>query len=119
LISTGAGSTGWLSSVRNMALSLSRLATGGQIMQLPPLRMAWDDPHLMYIVREPFASKATGIELTAGKLKPGEALLIESQMGEGGVIFSDGMEADALQFNAGAVAKIGTAQHKARLVIQA
>jgi NAD kinase len=119
LVSTGAGSTGWLSSVRNMAISVSRMAGNGQAMQLPSLQMAWDDPHLMFVVREPFASRATGIDLTCGKLKPGERLIIESQMGEGGVIFSDGVEADAMQFNAGAVATIGTAQHKARLVIQA
>jgi hypothetical protein len=34
-----------------------------------------------------------------------------------GVIFSDGVEADALDFNAGAIARIRTATGKANLVI--
>lgn len=118
LISTGVGSTGWLSSTRNMAIALSKLALNGQSMQLPPLRAAWDDPNLTFVVREPFASRSSGIDLTAGRIQAGEALVIESQMGDGGVIFSDGMEADALLFNAGTVARIQAANRKARLVIR-
>jgi hypothetical protein len=34
-----------------------------------------------------------------------------------GVIFSDGIESDFLQFNSGAVAHIGAATQKARLVV--
>jgi hypothetical protein len=37
-------------------------------------------------------------------------------MPEGGIIFSDGVEADALAFNAGSVATIRTAERVARLV---
>jgi hypothetical protein len=37
---------------------------------------------------------------------------------EGGVIFSDGIEADYVAFNAGAVATIGVAERKARLVVR-
>jgi hypothetical protein len=38
-------------------------------------------------------------------------------MPEGGVIFSDGVEADFLTFNAGATATIGLAHKKTRLVV--
>ena len=39
-------------------------------------------------------------------------------MPAGGVIFSDGVEADHLDFNSGAIAMIGIAPEKANLVVQ-
>ena len=44
-------------------------------------------------------------------------LTLESQMPVGGVIFSDGVEADHLDFNSGAIASIGVAPEKANLVV--
>jgi hypothetical protein len=41
---------------------------------------------------------------------------IVSQMPQDGVIFSDGVEADYLAFDSGAVASISVADEKARLV---
>jgi hypothetical protein len=38
-------------------------------------------------------------------------------MPSGGVLFSDGIEADYLQFTSGRVAQIGPAAQKARLVV--
>jgi hypothetical protein len=43
--------------------------------------------------------------------------MIESEMPEGGVIFSDGVESDFLTFNAGAIATIGLADRKTQLVV--
>jgi hypothetical protein len=40
-------------------------------------------------------------------LKSGEQLQLESLMPSGGAIFSDGIEADYLEFNSGAVARVG------------
>src|ERR1700752_4071606 len=51
LVSTGAGSTGWLSSVFNMASGVASFC-GGTAVQ--PIRMPWDDRRLVYVVREPF-----------------------------------------------------------------
>jgi hypothetical protein len=48
---------------------------------------------------------------------PSEPLTLESQMPTAGVIFSDGVEADHLDFNSGAVATIGLAPEKANLVV--
>ena len=45
------------------------------------------------------------------------AALLQIRNTEGGVIFSDGVEADALAFNAGAVATISLAEKKTRLVV--
>lgn len=114
LISTGAGSTGWLSSVFNMASAISAF-TGGA--GGTPLHLGWEDPRLVYVVREPFASRASQTSLVAGVIAPETELVIESKMPSGGVIFSDGVEADALAFDAGAIARIGAARQRTRLVV--
>jgi hypothetical protein len=115
LVSTGAGSTGWFSSTQNMADAVSHLLRP-EAPSLPRLRMAWDDPRLVFVVREPWRSKASGAAIAAGILEPGESLTLESHMPEGGVIFSDGVEADALAFNAGSVATVRAARQHAHLV---
>jgi NAD kinase len=127
LVSTGAGSTGWLSSMQNMARSVSALldpATRAAGSPKPhsrasdpaPLRLNWGDPRLVFVVREPFRTRITGTRLTAGFLEPSDELLLESHMPEGGVIFSDGIESDCLAFNSGAVAVIRAAEQHTRLV---
>lgn len=114
LVSTGAGSTGWLSSVFNMAAGVSAF-TGGAAGA--PVHLAWEDPRLVFVVREPFASRHSRASLVAGVVEPGGALALESLMPAGGVIFSDGVEADALAFDAGAVATIGAAAQRTQLVV--
>ena len=52
----------------------------------------------------------------AGVVEPPACLLPESQTPAAGVIFSDGVEADHLDFNSGAIATIGIAPEKANLV---
>ena len=114
LVSTGAGSTGWLSSVFHMAAGLAAF-TGGTAGAPPAL--AWEDPRLVFVVREPFASRHSQCALVAGVLAPGEAIELASLMPSGGVIFSDGVEADALGFDSGAVARIAAAAQRTRLVV--
>jgi NAD kinase len=116
LVSTGAGSTGWLSSTQNMARAVAHLLLPDTAPQLPTLRLKWEDPRLVFVVREPFLSKASGVSLAAGMLEPGEELTLESHVPENGVIFSDGIESDALGFNSGAVATIRAAAEQTRLV---
>jgi hypothetical protein len=79
--------------------------------------MRWDDPYLTWAVREPFESRTSGVSLVCGTLEEGAELVIESRMPSGGVIFSDGVEADYLDFNGGAISRIGVAQQRARLVV--
>ena len=121
LVSTGAGSTGWLSSTFNMAAGIaaftSVLAGATPPGVTPVLRLPWDDPRLVFVVREPFVSKHSQAGIVAGVLGPGEALALESYMPQQGVIFSDGVEADALGFNAGAIAHVRAAAQRARLVV--
>lgn len=116
LVVTGAGSTGWFSSMQNMAESVAGLLLKDKAPRLPRLRLKWDDPRLIFVVREPFKSKASNVGLGAGLLEPGEELTFESHMPDGGVIFSDGVEPDALKFNAGTVATVRAAERKTRLV---
>ncbi len=113
LVSTGAGSTGWVSSAFNMAAGIARFC-GGKAG--PPVRLPWEDRRLLYVVREPFLSRHSQASIVAGLLGPGEHLTLESLMPSGGVIFSDGMEADFLNFNSGSSAQIRAAQQTARLV---
>lgn len=114
LVSTGAGSTGWLSSVFNMAAGVAAF-TGGT--PGAPMQLSWEDPRLVFVVREPFASRHSRASLVAGVIEAGDELALESLMPSGGVIFSDGIEADALRFDSGASATIGAAAHRTRLVV--
>ncbi len=114
LVSTGAGSTGWLSSVFNMA---SVIASFCEATAVKPIRLPWEDRRLVYVVREPFASRHSQATLVAGMLEPGQELVLESLMPSGGSVFSDGMEADFLEFNSGAIATVRAAEQRARLVV--
>ena len=119
IVSTGAGSTGWLSSVFNMAngLHASFGTRSGAFAVQHPMRLDWSDPRLIYVVREPFASKQSGVTMTAGVLEGGEEIVAESLMGENGVIFSDGIESDYLEFNSGAIARVRAARERAMLAV--
>src|SRR6516165_11721092 len=63
IVSTGAGSTGWFSSMQHMAYAVSRLLLNGRAPKLPTMKLVWDDPRLAFVVREPFLSKASGVQL--------------------------------------------------------
>ena len=113
IVATPAGSTGWLSSVFNMAAAVEGFAGGSARLATYP-RPAADE--LLFVVRGPFLSKRTQCGLVAGRLHATQPLQLESLMPTGGVIFSDGVESDFLRFNAGAVATVGPATEVARLV---
>jgi len=114
IVSTGLGSTGWLKSVIAGAREIAGSIAGHEItgdVNTPQ----WDSDYLYYSVREPFPSNTTGTSLVFGKIT--DSLQITSQMPENGVIFSDGVEHDFLQFNSGIEAKISVAAQKGYLVV--
>ncbi|MCB9135070.1 MAG: hypothetical protein H6636_06565 [Anaerolineales bacterium] len=123
IVSTGAGSTGWLSSMFNMANGMMKAfgresaETETPDMVTAP-KLVWDTDRLLFVVREPFISKTSGAGIVCGAITPQTPLTLESHMPEGGVIFSDGVEADYLQFNSGAIATIGIAAKKTNLVVR-
>jgi NAD kinase len=114
IISTKAGSTGWLSSVFNMAYGVTNIFE----KNLKPKRPKIKDNELFFVVREPFKSINTQIDINAGIIKENSKLIIESLMPSGGVIFSDGIESDYLKFNSGSIATIGISKEFANLVIK-
>jgi hypothetical protein len=114
LISTGAGSTGWMSSVFNMASGVARLLD--QDVR-GAIRLDWDARRLIWAVREPFKSKHSQARLVAGLLDEPKELIIESLMPADGVIFSDGIESDFLQFTSGTIARVSVSKQQARLVV--
>ncbi|MCB1159439.1 MAG: sugar kinase [Leptospiraceae bacterium] len=120
IISTGAGSTGWLSSMFNMAKGICQAfpGTGKNHLSLDfDCRLNWDAEELRFIVREPFISRTSEASLIAGSILKGEKLILESNMSNNGVIFSDGIDSDFIQFNSGSIATISLAPQKAKLVI--
>src|SRR5262245_1931282 len=114
IVSTGAGSTGWLSSVFNMAGGIAGFL-GREAGRRP--QIAWEDRRLVWAVREPFASKRSQTTLVAGWIEEGKELIVESLMPENGVIFSDGIESDFLSFTSGAIARLRVSQQAANLVV--
>ena len=119
IVSTGAGSTGWLQSVYAGAAGVVE-ALGGTVLPPPDNgRLPWDSEDLVYSVREPFPSRATQASVVHGIVNRKTPLRITSQMPTNGVIFSDGIEADYLEFNSGAELTIETAARKAKLIMPA
>jgi NAD kinase len=115
LISTGAGSTGWMSSVFNMAAGVTALAGGRGAGRV---QFEWEDPRLIFAVREPFTSRHSSASIVAGIVEENDEVVLESLMPSGGVIFSDGIESDFLEFNAGAIGRARTARQHAMLVVK-
>jgi len=112
IVSTPAGSTGWLSSVFNMAYGVAGMFEKNLQRKQPKFR----DDELLFAVREPFQSIRTQTGITAGIIRNQSTLTLESLMPANGVIFSDGIESDFMKFNSGAVATIGIAKETAVLV---
>ena len=132
IVSTGLGSTGWLRSVLTGAVGIARRSwalglTGPEPgalngdedspQQLVASGFDWSAEYLYYSVREPFPSKTTGAGLTFGRVDAGQPLTITSLMSSRGVIFSDGMEEDFLEFNSGQKASISLADKRGSLVL--
>lgn len=116
IVSTGLGSTGWFKSVLAGAAGVDRYF-GGHSKQPQNAAFAWDAAYLYYTVREPYPSRTSGAELVFGKITSQQRLQVSSQMPENGVIFSDGMEADALEFTAGLSVTVGLAEHQGKLIV--
>lgn len=115
IVSTGLGSTGWLKSILAGARGISA-ALSGQQVNIPAQIMPWNADYLYFSVREPWPSKSSSAEITFGKITREQPLQIHSQMPENGVIFSDGIEQDFVEFQAGTLATISLADKQGHLV---
>ncbi len=116
IVSTGLGATGWLKSILAGASGIDRYCG---LKEQPRIDsgFTWESDYLYYTVREPYPSKSTGTNMVFGKVSKNAPLKIASQMAYNGVIFSDGMEQDCIEFNSGATVEIGISRHTGNLII--
>lgn len=103
IVTTGTGATGWAASVHLQTHSALDLP-------LP------DEHALAFFVREPWPSVGTGTSLTEGRLEADDRLTLVCELGDGGVVFGDGIEADNLRLEWGQRVEVGVAQRTLRLV---
>jgi NAD kinase len=116
IVSTGLGSTAWLKSIVTGSLAIARtLGTPSSAEAYQP--MPWEERALVFAVREPFPTRTSQASLVYGRVREGEPLRVRSRMPDNGIIFSDGMEADYLQFTAGMEATIAPSATTGQLVI--
>lgn len=120
IVSTGAGSTGWFSSIVTGA---ARITAGVMDLDITPpapetYRLPWEADELYFTVREPFVSRLSQANVVFGRITPQQPLVLHSYMPEQGVIFSDGILSDYVAFNSGAIATIGLAERKAHLIVR-
>jgi NAD kinase len=113
IVSTQAGSTGWLSSIFNMAYGVTGMFEKNLKHKRPKLK----ESELLFAVREPFKSIKTQTGIASGIIRNQNKLTIESFMPSNGIIFSDGVEKDFLKFNSGSIATIGVAKETAKIVM--
>ena len=116
IVSTGLGSTGWLRSVLTGAVALVGGKSNQRMQSLREKGFSWEAEKLVFSVREPFPSRASQASMIFGEIEIGNALRVRSQMPEGGIIFSDGMAADGLEFRSGLEASISIAEQRGHLL---
>lgn len=134
IVSTSAGSTGWLSSIFNMAYGISdqfepRMPPARKrpqknmtketktSLEVKHKRPRLNNNELLFAVREPFKSIRTQTNIVAGIISHESKLVIESLMPTQGIIFSDGIEKDFIKFNSGSIATVGLAKESANIVL--
>ncbi len=121
IVSTGVGSTGWFRSVLTGAARVVESFVDKKHREevdavADRYRFDWEADHLVFSVREPFISNVSRADLVYGRIGRKERLVVTSQMPQNGVIFSDGIEEDYLEFNSGSIARIGLADRKIHLI---
>ena len=94
-----------------------RRQQGSRIKLYVKTEFPWDADYLRFTVREPFPTRNTGASLVFGKVTANRPLVLISQMAESGVIFSDGIEKDFIEFNSGTKAVVTVAERKGILVV--
>ncbi len=101
IASTGTGATGWAASINRQY----GLALPGPT-----------DRELAFFVREAWPSQATSTTLTSGTIAADARLSVVCELGEGGVVFGDGIERDRVPVDWGQRIEIGTSPRRLRLV---
>ena len=113
IISTGFGMTGWHKSIMAEFVGIAK-AFG--LNYVTELHADWGARQLIFQVREPYPSRSTQADIVFGKIMDNKKLVITSNMSENGVVFSDGVIDDTIDFNAGMEITIGVSDRIGRLV---
>jgi NAD kinase len=116
IVSTGLGSSGWLRSIYAGWAAATRTLLHSKALIKGDGSFPWDSDYLHYFVREPYPSRTTGADIVIGRIPRAERMTLVSQMPENGVIFSDGIESDFLEFNSGTQAVVEIAEKQGHLV---
>ncbi len=103
IIATGTGATGWVASIH-----LERHST----LQLP----GPEDTRLAFFVREAWPSATTHTTITEGLITPNDSLSLISELGDGAVLFGDGIETDRIHIDRGQQISINRAGRALNLV---
>jgi len=103
IAATGTGATGLAASINRQLETPLNLPQPTQ-------------PDLAFFVREAWPSTTTGTTLTAGRITTTQRLTITCELGEGGTVFGDGIEADHVAVDWGQRIEIGAASRTLRLV---
>jgi len=114
VVSTGTGSTGWLTSIVTGANTIAGVEANKNL----PVPFLGNENYLMFVIREPFPSVATGTSIVYGRILPDQGLKIVSNMGDKGIIFSDGMSEDFIAFSTGMTTTIQPSEKKVNLVVR-
>jgi NAD kinase len=117
IVSTGLGSTGWLKSIYAGWAAATRTLLGQPADGISDGSFPWDADYLHYFVREPYPSRASQADIVIGRIAHAEQMILVSQMPENGVIFSDGIESDYVEFNSGTQAAIGVGEKQGLLAV--
>lgn len=139
IVSTGVGSTGWFKSLLAGAAGIVQGTVSQKAREIQEdlvetapsdsskrftrasfsarSEFPWDAEYLYFTVREPFPSKTSQATIVLGRITPKQPLVLVSHMPENGVIFSDGIEPDFLEFRSGVRATVGIADKRGCLVI--
>ena len=104
IVSTGTGATGWAASVRRGRRTDLRLPRPEERRLAGFVREAWPGPGL-------------GCALVDGEVGEGDVVRLVSEIDAGGVIFSDGLETDALPFDRGRTATLALAPERLHLAV--
>ncbi len=105
IVSTGTGSSGWMSSLNSLSSN--------------PIRLPHPEEHVIsFRVREPWLSGHTATGISAGSIGYGEQLEVISKMETQGVIFGDGIEQDFLSFDWGQQVSLRVAQQSLNICVQ-
>lgn len=118
IVSTPLGRSAWMRSILTGASNIVNGISKQRISITEKGKKAWDGDTLFFAVREPFPSVSSKTDLVFGKIDRKTGFTIESKMGENGIIFSDGIQADFLHFNYSVRATFGIAPEKGILVMR-